>query len=214
MLLSSTDIFALNFLFLFFYNFSLGRASARGKQKKIKTIPKKKYIQTVTPEQKILLEKMQFDQLVREGKAVEKEVVKEVVEASIVNADVNADVEVEGDEEVENVEKAVEKPDVLELTFVSSLTFAEMMLLVHKELNNIKNKSDDNIDNSDKNNVDISSDKNNNVGDVPLFYNPLTLVVKGNVHNAELSLLRREGTYVRTPHEFVLKCHELVLICV
>ena len=175
-------------------------------------------MQTVTPEQKILLEKMQFDQLVREGKAVEKEVVKEAVEESMVNADISAEVEVEGDEEVEKeVEKAVEKPDVLELTFVSSLTFAEMMLLVHKELNSIKNKNDGNIDKNIVDNIvdgEISGDKNNNVGDVPLFYNPLTLVVKGNVHNAELSLLRREGTYVRTPHEFVLKCHELVLICV
>ena len=147
---------------------------------------------------------MQFDQLVREGK-VEKEVEKEAVEASIVNADVNAEVEVEGDEEVENeVEKAVEKPDVLELTFVSSLTFAEMMLLVHKELNSIKNKNDGNINGNNGDNIEnVSSDKNNNVGDVPLFYNPLTLVVKGNVHNAELSLLRREGTYVHVVDEYL-----------
>ena len=78
-----------------------------------------------------------------------------------------------------------EKLSTKDLTFVSSLTFAEMILKINDE-----NKMDKRVDSVLVNSEDIKND-----AAVPLFYNPLTLVVKGNVHNAELSLLRREGTY-------------------
>ena len=74
------------------------------------------------------------------------------------------------------------------MTFVSSLTFAEMILKINDE-----NKMDKRVEGADS--VLVNSEDIKNDAAVPLFYNPLTLVVKGNVHNAELSLLRREGTY-------------------
>ena len=81
-----------------------------------------------------------------------------------------------------------EKLSTKDLTFVSSLTFAEMILKINDE-----NKMDKRVEGADS--VLVNSEDIKNDAAVPLFYNPLTLVVKGNVHNAELSLLRREGTY-------------------
>ena len=110
--------------------------------------------------------------------------------------DSEVEVEVEEGEEVivnsiiksDDKKEKGEKLSTKDLTFVSSLTFAEMILKINDE-----NKMDKRVDGADS--VLVNSEDINNDAAVPLFYNPLTLVVKGNVHNAELSLLRREGTY-------------------
>ena len=105
---------------------------------------------------------------------VEVEEGGEVIVSSIIKAD-------------DKKEKG-EKLSTKDLTFVSSLTFAEMILKINDE-----NKMDKRVEGADS--VLVNSEDIKNDAAVPLFYNPLTLVVKGNVHNAELSLLRREGTY-------------------
>ena len=107
--------------------------------------------------------------------------------------DSEVEVEVEEGEEIiansiiksDDKKEKGEKLSTKDLTFVSSLTFAEMILKINDE-----NKMDKRVDS-----VLVNSEDTKNDAAVPLFYNPLTLVVKGNVHNAELSLLRREGTY-------------------
>ena len=136
----------------------------------------------ITPSQKILLEKMESEQKQREAIAgdekldseVEVEEGGEVIVGSIIKSD-------------DKKEKG-EKLSTKDLTFVSSLTFAEMILKINDE-----NKMDKRVEGADS--VLVNSEDIKNDAAVPLFYNPLTLVVKGNVHNAELSLLRREGTY-------------------
>ena len=108
----------------------------------------------------------------------------------------DSEVEVEEGEEVivgsviksDDKKEKGEKLSTKDLTFVSSLTFAEMILKINDE-----NKMDKRVEGADS--VLVNSEDIKNDAAVPLFYNPLTLVVKGNVHNAELSLLRREGTY-------------------
>ena len=110
--------------------------------------------------------------------------------------DSEVEVEVEEGEEVivgsiiksDDKKEKGEKLSTKDLTFVSSLTFAEMILKINDE-----NKMDKRVEGADSALVNREDIKNDAA--VPLFYNPLTLVVKGNVHNAELSLLRREGTY-------------------
>ena len=110
--------------------------------------------------------------------------------------DSEVEVEVEEGEEIiansiiksDDKKEKGEKLSTKDLTFVSSLTFAEMILKINNE-----NKMDKRVEGADP--VLVNSDDTRNDAAVPLFYNPLTLVVKGNVHNAELSLLRREGTY-------------------
>ena len=110
--------------------------------------------------------------------------------------DSEVEVEVGGGEEVivgsiiksDDKKEKGEKLSAKDLTFVSSLTFAEMILKINDE-----NKMDKRVEGADS--VLVNSEDIKNDAAVPLFYNPLTLVVKGNVHNAELSLLRREGTY-------------------
>ena len=108
----------------------------------------------------------------------------------------DSEVEVEEGEEVivgsviksDDKKEKGEKLSTKDLTFVSSLTFAEMILKINDE-----NKMDKRVEGADS--ALVNSEDIKNDAAVPLFYNPLTLVVKGNVHNAELSLLRREGTY-------------------
>ena len=110
--------------------------------------------------------------------------------------DSEVEVEVEEGEEIiansiiksDDKKEKGEKLSTKDLTFVSSLTFAEMILKINDE-----NKMDKRVEGADS--VLVNSEDIQNDAAVPLFYNPLTLVVKGNVHNAELSLLRREGTY-------------------
>ena len=138
----------------------------------------------ITPSQKILLEKMESEQKQREAIAGDEkldsvvEVEVEEGEEVIVNSIIKSD---------DKKEKG-EKLSTKDLTFVSSLTFAEMILKINDE-----NKMDKRVEGADS--VLVNSEDIKNDAAVPLFYNPLTLVVKGNVHNAELSLLRREGTY-------------------
>ena len=110
--------------------------------------------------------------------------------------DSEVEVEVEEGEEIiansiiksDDKKEKGEKLSTKDLTFVSSLTFAEMILKINDE-----NKMDKRVEGADS--VLVNSEDTKKDAAVPLFYNPLTLVVKGNVHNAELSLLRREGTY-------------------
>ena len=138
---------------------------------------------------------MQSDQLERERLMATNQ--KEKERGVEKEKGVEEEEEVEGSVEIsaiglmEQDEKEKEKEGKVgnDLTFVSSLTFAEMILKVNSDkLDNDRIQSADTT-------IAGNSDEVVNAAAVPLFYNPLTLVVKGNVHNAELSLLRREGPY-------------------
>ena len=153
----------------------IGSASSRGKQTRSKKAPKE-IVQLITPSQMVLLEKMQSEQKQRE--AVQGDIEVEEGVDSIVGSIIKS---------VDIGEKGEKLPGK-DLTFVSSLTFAEMILKINDE-----NKMDQRVEGT--NIAIVNRDDIKNDAAVPLFYNPLTLVVKGNVHNAELSLLRREGTY-------------------
>ena len=119
-----------------------------------------------------MLEKMEADQLKREGRE----------EAEAVEGD---GVEGEGIEKKEKVGK--------DLTFVSSVTFADLMITIGTT-GGEGNTKVDRASISEATLVEIEATS------PPLFYNPLTLVVQGNVHNAELSLLRREGMRLSPPY--------------
>ena len=191
------------------YLLFLGRASARGKQK-LKKAPKV-FQQVTTAAQKLLLDKMENNQKERD-KIIKFE---NLSENSELNENLNKDegelklkleeeVEVEegrggggGGNIVESKETINEdKKSIKNLTFVSSLTFANWIMEFTK---------------TEKKEVSFETGKTAKViidSSIPPPFSPLfnspsspspsstSLDAKGSAYGVELALLRREGTFM------------------
>ena len=164
-------------------------------------------VQVLTPAQKILLDKMESDQRVRDGEKVMKietplvgDIVESVGFSTGVSGDITSDGVTDGTSEEEKKSDVESKKDEKNLTFVSSLTFANMIL----ELFDLSRRQETSNGNSvtSVNDISTSSTPFTPPPFSPLFSSPsspspssTSLDVKGSTYAVELSLLRREGTY-------------------